>query len=58
MVMTITMTKYLTWRFMMNNHAKYRKFCDEWIANITEEQLHYYEEEKHRLTLKGEYTDD
>jgi hypothetical protein len=50
--------KYLVWRFMKNNHAKYRKYCTEWIDSLTNEQLHYFQEEKERLTLKGEYKND
>ena len=33
--------KYLIWRCRMNWHKKYIKYIDEWISNITSNQLSY-----------------
>lgn len=43
---------YLRERFYRNNHAKYRKYFDEWISNITENQLFYFEKE--RISIKNQ----
>lgn len=43
---------YLRDRFYRNNHAKYRKYFDEWISNITENQLFYFEKE--RISIKNQ----
>lgn len=43
---------YLRDRFYKNNHTKYRKYFDEWISNITENQLFYYEKE--RISIKNQ----
>lgn len=46
---TKEMYAYLQQRFYRNNHAKYRKYFEEWVQNVTEEQLMYFEKEKFRL---------
>jgi hypothetical protein len=33
---------YLKWRCRMNWHPKYMKFVDDWIKNVTKEQMDYY----------------
>jgi hypothetical protein len=53
------MEKYLKWRFMNDSYirGKYGKYCDDWINNLTEEQLTYFKIEKERLTQRGIYHD-
>lgn len=53
--MTEDLKKYLIWRFNVNNHAKYRKYCLEWINNLTKNQILYFIEEKKRLIYKNVY---
>jgi hypothetical protein len=43
---------YLRERFYKNNHTKYRKYFDEWINNVTETQLFYFEKE--RISIKNQ----
>ncbi len=43
------MGAYLAERFRKNNHTKYHRYCDEWICNITAEQLRYFIEERRRI---------
>ncbi|MBQ9645341.1 MAG: hypothetical protein IJV24_03150 [Prevotella sp.] len=43
------MGDYLRERFRRNNHTKYHKYCDEWISNITTDQLRYFIEERRRI---------
>lgn len=43
------MGAYLSERFLRNNHPKYHKYCNEWINNITADQLRYFMEEKRRI---------
>ena len=43
--------EYLTQRFLRNNHTKYYKYCNDWIDNVTEEQLNYFIKEKDRLNF-------
>jgi hypothetical protein len=43
--------EYLTQRFLKNNHTKYHKYCNEWINNVTKEQVDYFIKEKDRLNL-------
>lgn len=47
--MTKVMYEYLKQRFYRNNHAKYRKYFDEWVSNVTETQIDYFEKEKYRI---------
>ena len=46
---------YLEWRFKMNNAPKYIKYRDEWIGNIPNNQLWYYEIEMNHLKNRGVY---
>lgn len=46
---------YLQWRFLRDCFPRYRQYCAEWIANVTNEQIAYFLEEMNRLELKGEY---
>ena len=43
---------YLRERFYKNNHTKYRKYFDEWVENVTETQLMYFEKE--RISIKNQ----
>lgn len=43
--------EYLVHRFKTNNHSKYLKYMNEWISNITDNQLTYFKFEKERLNL-------
>lgn len=56
-MMTESMNKYLIWRFNVNNHSKYRKYCTEWIDNLTKNQIQYFIEERKRLILMKIYDD-
>ena len=47
----MTVSEYLRFRFMRNNHNKYIKYMQEWIDNITKDQLSYFIKEKERLGL-------
>lgn len=49
--MNSTIKEYLIQRFIRHNHNKYRKYCNEWIDNVTEDQINYFIEEKRRLNL-------
>jgi hypothetical protein len=42
---------YLIYRFKYNNHNKYLKYMNNWINNVTENQLQYFKLEKERLGL-------
>ena len=33
---------YLKWRCLRNWPGKYLKYIDEWINNVTKEQMNYY----------------
>ena len=46
---------YLRWRFKVNNHSKYQHYLDEWLYNITETQLYYFQQEMDRLIKSGIY---
>lgn len=43
------MKAYLVQRFLRNNHSKYAKYVNEWVGNLTEDQLAYFKLEKERL---------
>lgn len=43
------MEEYLIKRFITNNHRKYHKYVNEWISNLTENQLAYFQLEKQRI---------
>lgn len=43
------MKEYLLQRFYRNNHNKYKKYAEEWIFNLTQDQLAYFVLEKNRI---------
>lgn len=47
----ITLNEYLLLRFNRSNHPKYRKYAEEWISNLTKEQLFYFRKEMLKLLL-------
>lgn len=49
--MNFIIREYLTQRFLKNNHTKYYKYCNDWINNVTEDQLDYFIKEKDRLSF-------
>ena len=53
--MTKELETYLQWRFRVNNHAKYQRYLNDWLYNVTETQLQYFEQEMHRLINSGIY---
>lgn len=48
--MTKEMYTYLQQRFYRNNHVKYYKYFEDWVQNVTEVQLMYFEKEQFRLS--------
>lgn len=53
--MTKELRTYLEWRFRVNTINKYKKYQDEWINNIPQEQLWYFEIEMKHLKDNGKY---
>lgn len=53
--MTKELETYLQWRFRVNNHAKYQRYLNDWLYNVTETQLQYFEQEMRRLITSGIY---
>lgn len=49
--LTKEMKSYLFQRFMRNNHNKYTHYYQEWIDNVTQDQVNYFKLEKQRLNL-------
>lgn len=47
--------EYLEQRFKRNNHPKYLKYFDEWVNNISETQIHYFEIERLNIIQKSKY---
>ena len=43
--------EYLTQRFIRNNRKAYWKYCNEWISNVTGDQIESFIKEKQRLNL-------
>lgn len=43
------MKEYLIRRFYINNHNKYRKYAEEWVNNLTCDQIAYFILEKQRI---------
>jgi Zn-dependent membrane protease YugP len=43
------MKDYLIQRFLKNNHNKYSKYVNEWINNLTADQIAYFILEKQRI---------
>lgn len=42
------MKDYLIRRFYINNHNKYKKYAEEWVNNLTDDQIAYFILEKER----------
>lgn len=40
--MTQELHYYLQKEWMKNNHPKYHKYFEEWVVNITPNQIHYF----------------
>ena len=51
--MSYSLQNYLEWRFRVNNHPKYLKYCKQWIAALKTSQLQYFEKEMSNLINKG-----
>ena len=47
--MTEVIYEYLRRRFYQSNHAKYRKYFEEWVVNLTESQIHYFKIEMENI---------
>ena len=47
--------EHLKNQFFRNNHAKYRKYFEEWFSNLTKEQLYYFEIERINIINKSKY---
>lgn len=47
--------EHLRQQFYRNNHPKYRKYFEEWISNITESQISYFEIERINIINKSKY---
>jgi len=52
------MKDYLIRRFNRNNHNKYKKYADEWVDNLTHDQIAYFILEKERTNGEGFVKDD
>ena len=46
---------YLQWRFRVNNRNQYQHYLNDWLYNVTETQLQYFEQEMNRLINSGIY---
>lgn len=53
--MNCSLQNYLEWRFRLNNHTKYLKYSQQWIAALQTSQLQYFEKEMLNLINKGIY---
>ena len=40
--MTKQLNAYLHSRWIKDNHKKYHKYFEEWVKNITPNQIHYF----------------
>lgn len=47
--MTEVVYEYLRKRFYQSNHAKYRKYFEEWVINLTESQIYYFKIEMENI---------
>ena len=47
--MTEQLYTYLQLRFYNENHVKYHKYFEEWVQNITNNQIHYFNTEMSNL---------
>jgi hypothetical protein len=41
--------EYLRTRFYQSNISKYRKYFEEWVSNLTDTQIEYFEIERLKL---------
>lgn len=48
-MMTEELYEYLKKRFHFDNHAKYRKYFEEWVSKLTTIQIEYFEIEKRNI---------
>ena len=53
--MTTIDKTYLEWRFRTNNIPKYLKYMEEWISNLTPEQINYFRKERLHLISMSKY---
>ena len=53
--MTEILFNYLRERFRTSNHSKYLKYFDEWVSNISENQIHYFEIERLNIIQRSKY---
>lgn len=47
--MTQELYEHLRQQFYWNNHAKYRKYFEEWVGKLTSTQIEYFEIEKENI---------
>lgn len=40
---------YLQERFYHSNHSKYRKYFEEWVNNLTDNQIDFFEIERNSI---------
>ena len=45
--------KYLEYRFKFNNRNAYHHYFEEWVKNLTVDQLSYFEREMNNLISRG-----
>ena len=50
------MKRYLEWRCRMNWHPKYLRYIQEWVSNVTPDQMMYFEREREHLIKNGQYS--
>lgn len=50
------MKRYLEWRCRTNWHPKYLKYIQEWISNVTPNQMEYFIREREHLINNGQYS--
>lgn len=43
------MLEWLSQKFYKDNHRKYHKYCDEWLNNLTESQLTYFNKQQYNI---------
>lgn len=51
----------LSWlenEFKKSNHKKYRKYCQEWISNLTENQIEGFERQRISQITKSKVNDN
>lgn len=53
--MTKSLETYLQWRFKVNNINRYQHYVNDWMYNLTENQLYYFAIEMERLINRGIY---